>query len=126
VSTAPHKYRQGLAGVLVAASLWLGASAAAQQAPAQQPPAQQPAAQAAPQPQVQLSNLRQTVQRLRDQERQQAQEREQRFRAEMQRMERQATEAVQRSNAAEARSNALDSQWTQNEQTIAETNTLLA
>jgi biopolymer transport protein ExbB len=110
---------------LAAASLLLGASAAGQQAPAQQP-APAPQQQAAAQPQVQLSNLRQTVQRLRDQERQLAQEREQRFRAEMQRMERQATEAQQRRNAAEARSNALDRQWNENEQTIAETNALLA
>jgi biopolymer transport protein ExbB len=127
VSAAPNKYCRGLAGALAAASLLLGVSAVAQQAPAQQQaPQQQAPQQAAPQPQVQLSNLRQTVQRLRDQERQLAQEREQRFRAEMQRMERQATEAQQRRNAAEARSNALDRQWNENEQTIAETNSLLA
>jgi biopolymer transport protein ExbB len=66
------------------------------------------------------------VQRLRDQERQLAQEREQRFRAELQRIERQAQEAVQRRNAAEQRSTALDRQWNENEQTIAETNSLLS
>jgi biopolymer transport protein ExbB len=74
---------------------------------------------------VQLNELRQAVTRQRDQERQLAQEREQRFRAEMQRMERQAQEAVTRRNNAEARSNALDRQWNDNERRIAETQALL-
>jgi biopolymer transport protein ExbB len=76
--------------------------------------------------QVDLGNLRQSVQRLRDQERQLAQEREQRFRAELQRTERQAQEAVTRRNNAEARSNALDRQWNANEQRIAEVEEVLA
>ncbi len=98
----------------------------AQQQSAQQPQPAQPAPQAEPaRPAVQLGNLRQTVQRLRDQERQLAQEREQRFRAEVQRAEREAQEATQRRNAAEARSNALDRQWNENEQRIAETQSLL-
>jgi biopolymer transport protein ExbB len=74
---------------------------------------------------VQLGDLRQAVQRLRDQERQLAQEREQRYRAELQRQERAATEAVTRRNNAEARSNALDRQWNDNERRISELNTLL-
>ena len=114
-------------GAVAVVSLFAGTAAVAQQQ--SQPPAQAEAAQEQPQaqsqPQVELSSLRQAVQRLRDQERQLAQEREQRFRAELQRVERQAQEATQRRNAAEARSNALDRQWTENEQTIAETNTLL-
>jgi biopolymer transport protein ExbB len=118
------------------AAVLTGASLAAQQAqpqqpaqqqPAQQQPAQQPAQaqQQQQQSQVRLDQLRQAVQRLRDQERQLAQEREQRFRAELQRVERDAQEAVARRNAAEARSNALDRQWNENEQRISETTALL-
>jgi biopolymer transport protein ExbB len=113
-------------GALAIISIVTSASIAAQQA--QQPAAQQPAApaaQAAPPPSRVLTDLRQAVQRLRDQERQLAQERENRFRAELQRMERQAQEATARRNAAEARSNALDRQWNENEQRIAETTALL-
>jgi biopolymer transport protein ExbB len=77
------------------------------------------------QQQVQLSELRQAVQRLRDQERQLGQEREQRFRAELQRVERQAQEATTRRNNAEARSNALDRQWNNNEQAISSLEELL-
>jgi biopolymer transport protein ExbB len=65
------------------------------------------------------------VQRLREQERQLAQQREQRFRAALQEAERAAQAAQQRRNAAEARSNALDRAWNDNEQRIAETNALL-
>ena len=92
-----------LVGALAIASLLAAASVAAQQrqaAPAQ--PTRRSnrrhsgAAQAAAQPQ--RSNARracaQAVNRLRDQERQLAREREQRFRAELQRVERQAQEAV--------------------------------
>jgi len=119
------KARRSWLGALAAGSL-VAAAAVAQQQPA--PQGQQPQAQQeqASQTQVQLSSLRQAVQRLRDQERQLAQEREQRFRAELQRAERAAQEAVTRRNNAEARSNALDRRWTENEQRIAETNTLLA
>jgi biopolymer transport protein ExbB len=65
------------------------------------------------------------VLRLRDEERRVAQEREQRFRAELQRQERLTQEAVARRNAAEARSNALDRQWNENERRIGEIQTLL-
>ena len=80
---------------------------------------------AAAQQQVQLSELRQAVQRLRDQERQLGQEREQRFRAELQRVERQAQEATTRRNNAEARSNSLDRQWNGNEEAISNLEELL-
>lgn len=123
-----QNFRRGLIGTLAVASVLTCASVAAQQAqqPAQPAAAAQPQAQQpAPQSQVQLGQLRQAVQRLRDQERQLATEREQRFRAELQRVERQAAEALARRNAAEARSNALDRQWNENEQTIADTTTLL-
>ncbi len=93
-------------GALALAGLLVGGSAVAQQ-------------------QVQLSELRQAVQRLRDQERQLGQEREQRFRAELQRVERQAQEATTRRNNAEARSNALDRQWNNNEQAITDLQELL-
>ncbi|HJR71153.1 MAG TPA: MotA/TolQ/ExbB proton channel family protein [Gammaproteobacteria bacterium] len=94
-------------GAFALAALLAGGSAVAQQ-------------------QVQLSELRQAVQRLRDQERQLGQEREQRFRAELQRVERQAQEATTRRNNAEARSNALDRQWNGNEQAITDLQELLA
>ena len=127
--SASRPYRLWL-GALAAASLLAGA-AQGQQQPAQpaQPAPPTPPAQAeeeAPQTQVQLSALRQAVTRLRDQERQLAQEREQRFRAEQQRAERAAQEAVTRRNNAEARSDALDRQWNENEQRIAETQALLS
>ena len=121
MSRVLNSNRGVLLGALIAASLAAGAGMAQQPAP-QQPPAQQ---QTAAQPAVDLGNLRQSVQRLRDQERQLAQEREQRFRAELQRQERLAQEAVQRRNAAEARSNALDRAWNANEQRISEVQTLL-
>ena len=115
--------RKGLVGAVALASLLAAPSVAAQQ-PAQPPPAAAPPP-AAPQSQIQLSALRQSVQRLREQERQLAQEREQRFRAALQEAERAAQAATQRRNAAEARSNALDRAWNDNEQRIAETQTLL-
>jgi biopolymer transport protein ExbB len=74
---------------------------------------------------VSLDNLARAVQTLRDEERRIAQEREGRFRAEQQRQERLAQEAVTRRNAAEARSTALDRQWTQNEGSITELTGLL-
>jgi biopolymer transport protein ExbB len=115
------RFRRAL-GVFATALCVCGAAAAQEQpAPAQPPPAQQP-----PQPQVQLGNLRQAVQRLRDQERQLAQEREQRFRADLQRQERLAQEATTRRNNAEARSNALDRQWNNNEEAITNLNELLS
>jgi len=111
VSSAQKRTRSALLGVLVATSLLAG-SAVAQQ------PAQQ-------QPTVDLGSLRQAVQRLRDQERQLAQEREQRFRAALQAEERKAADALARRNAAEARSAALDRQWNANEVRIAEVRELL-
>jgi biopolymer transport protein ExbB len=130
VSRAFQKCRKGLVGAVALGSLLATMSVTAQQpprggqpAPTQPQPA--PPQQAAPQSQVQLSTLRQSVQRLRDQERQLAQEREQRFRAALQEAERAAQAATQRRNAAEARSNALDRQWNENEQKIAETTALL-
>ncbi|HSC15152.1 MAG TPA: MotA/TolQ/ExbB proton channel family protein [Gammaproteobacteria bacterium] len=119
--------RKGLVGAVALASLLAASSVTAQQ-PRGQQPAQPPAAApppAAPQSQIQLSTLRQSVQRLREQERQLAQEREQRFRAALQEAERAAQAATQRRNAAEARSNALDRAWNDNEQRIAETTALL-
>jgi biopolymer transport protein ExbB len=126
VSGAFRKYRKALVGAAALASLLATPYVMAQQRPQGQPPPAQPApAPAAPQSQIQLSALRQSVQRLRDQERQLAQEREQRFRAALQQAERAAQEATQRRNAAEARSNALDRAWNENEQRIAETTALL-
>ncbi len=115
---------RALIGALALVSLLSGASALGQQ---QQPPAAQPAQQqaAAPQPNVRIGDLRQAVQRLREQEQALAPEREQRFRGELQRVERQAQEATTRRNNAEARSNALDRQWNANEQSIAEQTALL-
>jgi len=106
VSRALTMYRRAVLGAVIAASLALGGVAAAQQ-------------------QVNLGTLRQAVQKLREDERRLAQERETRFRAELQRQERLTQEAVARRNAAEARSNALDRQWNDNEQRIAETQSLL-
>ena len=125
MSIVSSNHRRILVSALAMASLLTAASigAQAQQPPAQQPPAQQPAA--APAPSRVLTDLRQAVTRLRDQERQLAQERETRFRAELQRQERLAQEALARRNAAEARSNALDRQWNENEQRIAESTALL-
>jgi biopolymer transport protein ExbB len=108
---------------LAVGSLAVYGSVAAQQ-PQPPPPPQQ--AQQQPQQRVQLSELRQAVQRLRDQERQLAQERDQRFRAELQRVERMAQEATTRRNNAEARSNALDRQWNTNEEAITNLEELLS
>jgi biopolymer transport protein ExbB len=112
-------------------ALLIGSLAAAQnqnqnrpgQAPAESAPAPAPAQP--PPSRVQLSELTQVVQRLREEERRVAQERLTRFRNELQRQERQAQEAVNRRNAAEARSTALDRQWQQNEMRIAEVMELL-
>jgi len=74
---------------------------------------------------VKLGDLRQSIQKLRDDERRLSQERLGRFRAQQQKVERQAQEAVQRRNAAEQRSNALDRQWNENEKRISEIQNLL-
>lgn len=121
------KYRRSLVAALALASLMTSVSVDAQRQGQQAtpPPAQPAPPPAPPEPKIQLSTLRQTVQRMRDQERALAQEREQRFRAALQREETRAREATQRRNAAEARSNALDKQWNDNEKRIAETQALL-
>src|SRR5688572_561280 len=136
VSSAGKNQLRTLIGTLAIVSLLTAASVGAQQRGQQQPAqptaaqqqaAQAAAAQAAAQQAAQqlLTGLRAGVNQLRDQERALARERDQRFRAELQRVERQAQEAVTRRNAAEARSNALDRQWNENEQTLAETQALL-
>jgi biopolymer transport protein ExbB len=123
VNGALKKHRWTLVGALATLSLLTGVTALAQQQQQQQqqPAAQPQAAAPAPQQSQLLNDLPRQVQRLRDQERQLAQEREQRFRAELQRTERQAQEAIARRNAAEQRSNALDREWNENEQRIAQT-----
>jgi biopolymer transport protein ExbB len=106
VSQARRTHARALTLVFVAASLLIGFAARAQD--------------------VKLSDLRAEVQKLRDDERRVAQERLQRFRAEQQRQEKRAQDAVQRRNAAEARSNALDKEWNENEKRIAEIQNLLS
>jgi biopolymer transport protein ExbB len=126
MSGAFKKHSRGLVAALAFASLLTSVSVDAQRQGQQAtPPAQPTPPPAPPEPKIQLSTLRQSVQRLRDQERALAQEREQRFRAALQREETRAREATQRRNAAEARSNALDKQWNDNEKRIAETQALL-
>jgi biopolymer transport protein ExbB len=110
--------------VTAIALLGSGTAQAQGRNPPAPPAAPQPAAPPPPQSTI-LRDLNQYVQRLRDDERRLAQERETRFRTELQRVEKQAADAVARRNAAEQRSNALDRQWTQNEQTIAEVTGLL-
>jgi len=102
------------AAVLVAASL------ASSVAHAQAKPPTPPPPRAQPPPSQTLTNLPQYVQRLREDERRLAQEREARFRADLQKAERQAQEAVARRNAAEQRSSQLDKQWMANEARIAQ------
>ena len=114
-------------GGLALATLFLTNSVIAQQQPApQQPAPQQPAPQAQNAPTVSLGDLQGLVNRLRENERRIAQEREQRFRAELQRQQRLAQEATQRRDQLEARSNALDREWTENERRIAEQQELLS
>jgi biopolymer transport protein ExbB len=95
-----------------------------QQAAATQQPEQQEE-QAPAGPRLNLAELPQLVQRLRDEERRITQERLQRFRAELQRQEQATQQAIQRRNAAEARSNQLDMAWNNNEARIAELSELL-
>jgi biopolymer transport protein ExbB len=105
VIKARTKYAQAITVALAVASLMVGFAARAQD--------------------VKLSDLRTATQKLRDDERRLSQERLTRFRAEQQKVERQAQEATQRRNAAEARSNSLDKAWNENEKRIAEINNLL-
>lgn len=76
--------------------------------------------QEAKQQTVSFSALQQAAQKLREEERKAAQEREKAARAELQKQERLAQEAVASRNAQEARSNSLDQQWNQNEARIDE------
>jgi biopolymer transport protein ExbB len=105
VIKARTRYTQAITVALAAASLMVGFAARAQD--------------------VKISDLRTGTQKLRDDERRLSQERVARFRAEQQKVERQAQEAVARRNAAEARSNSLDKAWNENEKRIAEINNLL-
>jgi biopolymer transport protein ExbB len=105
VIKARTTYAQAITVAVAVASLMVGFAARAQD--------------------VKLGDLRTTVQKLRDDERRLSQERITRFRAEQQKVERQAQEAVARRNAAEARSNSLDKTWNENEKRIAEINNLL-
>lgn len=111
---------------LAGSTAWAQGRAQRQQQAAPAAAAPAPAQEEAPaEPKLSLADLTQQVQRLREQERRVAQERLQRFRAEQQRQEEAARQAVARRNAAEQRSNQLDSQWTTNEGRIAEVSELL-
>ena len=129
MSSAATIRRGALAGLTVAALLMSAAGQAQrqQQQPAPAQPAPRPApTQAAPTgPQVNLADLPGLVDRNAADERRVAQEREQRFRAELQKQERATQEAVTRRNNAEARGNALDKQWNDNEKVRAEKEELL-
>jgi biopolymer transport protein ExbB len=105
VINARTTYAQAITVAVAAASLMMGFAAQAQD--------------------VKLTDLRTATQKLRDDERRLSQERITKFRAEQQKVERQAQEAVTRRNAAEARSNSLDKTWNENEKRIAEINNLL-
>jgi len=98
-------YAQAITVAVAAASLMVGFAASAQD--------------------VKLGDLRPAIQKLRDDERRVSQERITKFRAEQQKVERQAQDAVARRAAAEARSNSLDKAWNENEKRIAEINNLL-
>jgi biopolymer transport protein ExbB len=119
------------AGLTAAAVLFTTVGVHAQGRPQQQPPPAQAAprpAQPAAQPtgpQVSLADLPAAVQRLAEDERRVATEREQRFRAELQRQQRLTQEATTRRNNAEARSNSLDKEWNDNERRIGEIEELL-
>ena len=67
-----------------------------------------------------LNGLMPYVQRLRDDERRQGQERLQKFRADLQKQEKATQDALARRNAAEQRSSQLDKQWMANEARIAQ------
>lgn len=121
--------RRGVIACLTAIVLSTSVGVHAQRQQQQQPPAA-PKPPAAPPaqptgPQVNLGELPGVVERNAADERRVAQEREQRFRAELQRQERATQEAVTRRNNAEARSNALDKQWNENEKIISEKEELL-
>jgi biopolymer transport protein ExbB len=124
----------GLGAVVLFMSVAVHAQSRNQQAQGRGPQAQQQQAPkpAAPQqpaaptgPQVNLGDLPGLVEKMAADERKVAQEREQRFRAELQKQERATAEAVTRRNNAEQRSNALDKAWNDNEKIISEKEELL-
>jgi biopolymer transport protein ExbB len=122
VSSATRSRWRAL-GVVALVSISLAASAVAYAQPKPGPPP--PTPPPPPPKSTILTTLPQYVQRLREDERRLAQEREARFRAALQKAERQAQEAVARRNAAEARSSQLDKQWMANEARIAQLSGLL-
>ncbi|HUL82187.1 MAG TPA: MotA/TolQ/ExbB proton channel family protein [Gammaproteobacteria bacterium] len=118
-SGARSRWRVFGTTALVAISL-VASAAYAQSRGGSATPTPGPAPKPSPPPSQTLIQLPQYVQRLREDERRLAQEREARFRAELQKAERQAQEALARRNAAEQRSTQLDKQWTANEARIAQ------
>jgi biopolymer transport protein ExbB len=93
-------------------------AAQAAQAEAAQKAAAASAAQAAAADKA-FKDLQAAITKLRDDQRRLNQERETRFRAELQKQEKLAADATQRRAAAETRGNQLDREWNQNEAKIA-------
>jgi biopolymer transport protein ExbB len=138
VRTVFALHRIAVVGLAVAA-VAMGGTALAQQN--KQTEAQQKAAQAAQAEAAQkaaaaaaaqvaaadkaFKDLQTAITKLRDDQRRLNQERETRFRTELQKQEKLAADATTRRNAAEARGNQLDREWTQNEAKIAEEEGLL-
>lgn len=117
------KLASGAVAAILAVTVCAFVGSVAAQAPAPTPtPTPAPAA---PPPSPILRNLNSYVQQLKEDERRLGQERETRFRTELQRVEKQAQDAVTRRNTAEQRSNALNRQWDANEARIAEVSALL-
>jgi biopolymer transport protein ExbB len=123
--------RRAVAGLALVLSALFAGSVLAQAKPkpgqpvpgqpsAQEVAAQQAAKAAAAQQAAILNGLMPYVQRLRDDERRLAQEREQRFRGELQKQEKKTQDAIARRNAAEQRSTQLDKEWQANEARIAQ------
>ena len=122
--------RRAAIGLVAVLSISLAGGAFAQQK--KTPPGTQPQPTAAElkaeadrkataaQQQAILNGLMPYVQRLRDDERRQGQERLQRFRAELAKQEKATQDAIARRNAAEQRSQQLDKQWMANEARIAQ------
>jgi biopolymer transport protein ExbB len=127
---ALFRARRAVIGLAAVLSLSLAGGAFAQgrnnkppvpTGPTPQEKAQEEARKAtAAQQQAILNGLMPYVQRLRDDERRQSQERVQRFRAELQKQEKATQDAIARRNAAEQRSQQLDKQWMANEARIAQ------
>ncbi len=127
--------RRAVIGLAAVLSMFFAGGALAQ---GKKPPAGQPAPPTAAelkqeadrkavqaQQQAILNGLMPYVQRLRDDERRQGQERLQRFRAALQKQEKATQDALARRNAAEQRSTQLDKQWMANEARIAQLSGLL-